>query len=257
MGPGWTLFLEILGAIASLAVVLDYFGIKPTAEAWGSIMALSQKWKLGIMLGLVGLTLWFSGYGFYRSLHPRIVEKIVEKPVDKIVERIVQADCPKVQTRSSKGKSPAKKEKGAATPPSVAQPQQQTLFCEGGNCAQSSGQTGGVTAGVVVDTPPLKITWTVHESVSDKPADFPYAQQVRVSVNTLYTPVSLAIICDSEIGEISVYGALLNFTSGISEKHIAFFKYSSPVLTPEEPLTIQIRAKQPFLVKDVQRAKIN
>jgi len=98
MSPGWALFLEMLGALASVVVILDYFGIKPTAQAWVSIIALRQKWKLVIMLGLVGLTLWFSGYGFYRSLRPKIVEKTVEKPVDRIVEKVVPAQCPAPQS---------------------------------------------------------------------------------------------------------------------------------------------------------------
>ena len=112
MSPGWRLFLEILGAAASVAVILDYMGIKPTPAAWGSIMALNQKWKLFIMLGLVGLSVWFSGYGFYRSLHPKIVEKIVEKPVDRIVEKVVPGQCPTAQptvTKRVPTKSPSQR----------------------------------------------------------------------------------------------------------------------------------------------------
>jgi hypothetical protein len=145
MGPGWTLFLEVLGAVASVVVILDYLGIKPTANAWGSIMALNQKWKLVIMLGLVGLMLFFSGYGFYRSLRPKIVEKTVtvtvEKPVDRVVEKVVHADCPKTTT----------KQKGPAIP---VQPQQQppmTQDCGGAQCAQSSGQSGGFTGQLTID----------------------------------------------------------------------------------------------------------
>jgi hypothetical protein len=105
MGPGWTLFLEILGAVASAAVILDYLGVKPGPDAWGSLMTLNQKWKLIVMFGLVGLMLWFSGYGFYRSLRPKIVEKTVtvtiEKPVEKIVEKLVPQNCP-TQAQSHK-----------------------------------------------------------------------------------------------------------------------------------------------------------
>jgi hypothetical protein len=145
MSPGWTLVLEITGAVASVVVILDYFGIKPTAVAWGSIMALNQKWKLIIMLGLVGLTLWFAGYGFYRSLRPKIIERIVEKPVDRVVEkeRIVQAECPKTEADGT-AKSKAKKDASPATP---SQQPPITQDCGGGNCAASVGQQGGVTAG--------------------------------------------------------------------------------------------------------------
>jgi hypothetical protein len=104
MSPSWELLLGIVGGIASVAVILDYFGIKPNALAWGSIMALNQKWKLAMMLTLVGITLCFSGYGFYRSLRPKIVEKTVtvEKPVEKIVEKFVPRDCPDLSIPKSK-----------------------------------------------------------------------------------------------------------------------------------------------------------
>src|SRR5271166_230387 len=71
--------------------------------------------------------------------HPKIVEKIVEKPVDRIVEKIVPAECPPTQTVRPVGKLRPKTSTPTQPTPG------QTQFCEGGNCAQSSGQTGGVT----------------------------------------------------------------------------------------------------------------
>jgi hypothetical protein len=151
MSPGWELTLGIVGGAASIAVILDYFGIKPSALAWQSIMALSQKWKLVIMLGLVCLTLSFSGYGFYRSLRPHVIEKIVEKPVDRVVEkeRIVQAECPKTDTKGT-AKSKANKDSPPVTPPQQLPIKQD---CGGGNCAASVGQQGGITAGALTITP--------------------------------------------------------------------------------------------------------
>jgi hypothetical protein len=151
MSPGWELTLGIVGGVASIAVILDYFGIKPNALAWESIMALSQKWKLAIMLGLVCLTLSFSGYGFYRSLRPHVIEKIVEKPVDRVVEkeRIVQAECPKTDTKGT-AKAKANKDSPPVTPPQQPPIKQD---CGAGNCAASVGQQGGVTAGQInIDT---------------------------------------------------------------------------------------------------------
>lgn len=137
-----------------------------------------------------------------------------------------------------------------------AQPQQQEC-APAAYCAQSSGQSGGITAGaVIVKTPPLEIKWTSGNAVPDKPEEFPYQQHVTVSVNTLYSPVSLAIICDSEIDYVSPYGATMQLRSGISDKHIGFLKYSSPALMPGEPLVIGIAAKHPFVVKDVVQANI-
>jgi hypothetical protein len=189
--------LNVLFALAAWVAILEYFGFKPKQRSGGGKMSLSRKWKLVLMLSLVGASLALSGYGFYRSFHPRIIEKTVEKPVDRVVEKVVQAQCPKTDSNvtANSGRKKAKKDPTAP----VAQPQQPSM-AQDGNCAQSSGQTGGITAGaIVVDTPPLKITWTAEDAASDKPVEFPYAPHVIVNVNTLYAPVSLAITCDSEI----------------------------------------------------------
>jgi hypothetical protein len=172
MNPGWTLFLEIVGAIASIVVILDYFGIKPEAGAWGVIMALNQKWKLVIMLLLVGLSVAFSGYGFFRALRPKIVERVVEKPVEKIVEKVVPQECPPVpsatlkhstkpkrspQSDTLKGKTVTKTD--APSEPPIKQD------CGGGNCAASVGQQGGVTAGQINVNGPLPPVYTFTEEV--------------------------------------------------------------------------------------------
>jgi hypothetical protein len=89
---------DVLIALAALVAILDYFGVKPKQPMWGLSMPLNRNWKLAMMLSLVASSLVFSGYGYYRSSRPLIVERIVEKPVDRIVEkpveRIVQRDCP-------------------------------------------------------------------------------------------------------------------------------------------------------------------
>jgi len=85
--------LNILLGIAALVAILDYFGLKPKQRLGGSTMPLSRKWKLAIMLFLVASSLSLSIYSFYRSRHPKIVEKIVEKPV--VVEKIIKPECPK------------------------------------------------------------------------------------------------------------------------------------------------------------------
>jgi hypothetical protein len=159
MGPGWKLLADVIGAVASIVVILDYFGIKPTAGAWGSIMALNQKWKLAIMLGLVGLMLFSSGYGFYRSLRPKIIEKIVtvtvEKPVDRIVEREVPQKCPTCPKCT--------KSASLTTKPPAPLPQSQECAL-GAQCAQSSGQSGGFTGQLNIDA-------AEHLQMNSKAAD--------------------------------------------------------------------------------------
>lgn len=49
--------LNGLFAVAALVAVLDYFGIKPKEPVWGVAMPLNKNWKLGIMLGLVAMSL--------------------------------------------------------------------------------------------------------------------------------------------------------------------------------------------------------
>src|SRR5258706_154188 len=83
------------------------------------------------MLAFIAASLGMSGYGFYRSLRP----KIVEKTVTVTVEKVVKPECPK--TDSHRQKSGTKK----ANTDTVAAPAQQpslSLDCGGGNCAQSS-----------------------------------------------------------------------------------------------------------------------
>src|SRR6202011_3463219 len=62
----------------------------PKKPVWGLAMPLSRNWKLVIMLVLVAASLGLSGYGIYRSLRPKIVERIVEN--DRPVP--VSVPCP-------------------------------------------------------------------------------------------------------------------------------------------------------------------
>lgn len=75
------LLLNVLLAIAAAVAILDYFGVKPKSEARWSTMRLSNKWKLAIMLLLLVSALGTSGYSFYRSRHPKIIERVVENKV--------------------------------------------------------------------------------------------------------------------------------------------------------------------------------
>lgn len=94
--------IDVIVGLGSLVVILDYFGIKPKQPLWGLAVPLSRNWKLGIMLCLVATSLGMSGYAFYRSLRPKIVERIVEKSVDRIVEKVVPQECPTVEPVKAK-----------------------------------------------------------------------------------------------------------------------------------------------------------
>src|SRR5208283_4620234 len=100
--------LDFIVTLAALVAILDYFGIKPKRPLWGLLMPLSKNWKLGIMLMLVVSSLAMSGYGFYRALRPKVVEKTVTVTVEKPVEKFVKADCPKPDPSAKSSRKPAK-----------------------------------------------------------------------------------------------------------------------------------------------------
>jgi hypothetical protein len=135
MSLGWTLFIAILTAIASLVVILEYFGIRPTPHAWKDIMSLSQRWKFAIMLVLIAASFGFSGYAFYRSRRPIVVEKIVEKSVDKLVPQ----KCP-APTTSKQQRPPIEHKKDVASHAATNMPSQ----AANGN---DNGQVGQLTQG--------------------------------------------------------------------------------------------------------------
>jgi len=109
----WSFVVDIFVIVGTLIATLQYFDLTPKSLAGGSPMSLGRRWKLAIMLGLMAISLSLSGFGFYRSLRPRIVEKIVEKPVDRVVEKSVQAECP----QSPKGRRVDTSKKQLVLPP--------------------------------------------------------------------------------------------------------------------------------------------
>jgi len=97
-----------------------------------------------LALALVLVSLGLSAGAFYYFFRPRIMEKIVEKPIERIVEKekLVPSECPKLSSRE-----PSKSGQKKQSPPAASGQSPITLDCGGGNCAQTSGQTGGLTVG--------------------------------------------------------------------------------------------------------------
>ncbi len=138
----------------------------------------------------------------------------------------------------------------------------------GAQCAQSSGQTGGFTGQINVDTPPLKLKWTSSPlseealpSISEGSPQkrFKYGQEVIVTPNVAFQPVSLAIICDQGIKEVEAYGAMFrsHFSLAAESNKIGLIYYEAPPLGPGVELTIHAFSDNPFKVVDVRPAKIN
>jgi hypothetical protein len=193
------------------------------------------------------------------NYRPRVirVERIVEKPVDRVVEKIVQADCPK----PTRAKLPANKTKSTTSAP----PQQpETQFCEGGNCAQTSGQTGGITAGQInLGPPPMKIKFSTESVTSTKP-EFSYETKVIISTSVNYTPVSLAIICDVALApsvsfDFGPNGAtLLGVSSGLAleDNKVAWVKFGGTAVSEDYPLYVHVWSKEPLHVLKVVPARV-
>lgn len=178
----------IIAALPPLGIDVRFFG-RPNVPLEGIPYFRARQAQRAIVVALISLGV--SVGAFYYFFRPRVVEKIVEKPVEKLV----LAPCPEPQVPSAKpivgNKSPKTSKDANISSPTQAP---QTQFCEGGNCAQSSGQTGGITAGQinlpgspvqlhlasVIDIPPK----------NDDPADTStckYEKQITVTVTGSYT----------------------------------------------------------------------
>jgi hypothetical protein len=161
---------DIYFAVGTALGLLAFFGIDwKVFSGRASDMPLNQPLKNRLMVAAIFGSLILSIVGW--SQKPK--EKIVEKPVDRIVEKIVEKDC---QQSASVGKS--KK----STPPSPPMSQE----CHGGDCAQSYGQSGGITAGrVEVNTPPKRtLTETQKQGIKDFLQNIP--QTVLITVGSVY-----------------------------------------------------------------------
>jgi hypothetical protein len=129
----------------------------------------------------------------------------------------------------------------------------------GGNVTQNSegdcspNIVGGANT-VTCGPPQLRLQWSAKEVPADG-GDFEYIQAVTLTVNTPYSPVSLAVVCDSEIEDIRPIGATMSVASGISGKNVALISWASPAIVPNHPFVLWVLAKKPFSVKEVQWSK--
>jgi hypothetical protein len=264
------LIIAAIAALANVVKTLPELGINirifgrdkvPLANA-----PRRQKAWIGVALSLASLAL--CGGAFYYFFRPRVVDKIIEKPVDRIVEKVVEKDCPKSTTPSV---NKPKRSSTTAPAPSVPLPTP-TQECQGGNCAISNGQQGGITAGLIEGTPPVVFSAPEVKDVVPVadvddagqpivPAGFKYEKQVIVRVNEPYTPVSIGIVCDAKLGKVK--GGLAGPhsqvvpKSGITDdgKSAAVYFEGSPA-TPTNPIVVRIWADNPFSVLRVVQAKI-
>jgi hypothetical protein len=183
----WSLIVDIIVISGSLVAVLDYFGIKPRSNVGVASMP-SRKWRLVVMLALVALSLALTGYAFYRSFRPKIVERVVEKPVEKIVEKPISQVFPQTATppAAHKGKSTSK-----LPPPIINAPS-----CPNGICPTAPNFG---TQTVFNETPVPHVAWgldtgkTIRPTMVKNPTN---AQWVKISVDKAFADPKFAVMCD-------------------------------------------------------------
>jgi len=220
---------------------------------------LGSNWIIGtvIVLGFLG-----SATEVYLRLYrPKIVtqlverpvEKIIEKPVNRIVEKVVP--CPKPRTAI-----PKKTEN--ESPPPMKQD------CGGGNCAQSSGQQGGITAGQVnFGPPPSKLTWEVTDGSSIRiperactnPCTF-----VKISLDNPWIEPRFAVMCDAPCKAVatSTLGGVttVRFLSHKDFPTVAVFVIDQPNPFPSQTdfkLAVASLDSNPVRALDVVKFRIN
>jgi hypothetical protein len=234
----------LIGCIAGLVAILDYFGIKPKRNADDVLMPPSRRWKLGIMLALVAFSLGLASYSFYRSRRPRIVEKIVEKPVDRIVETIVPQKCPPMA-------SPEKKKASlGSTPPTVG-----TLNQGAGSISQIGGAGNQATVNNLSTRPDPVFHW------DQVPFDASASESRPGVTLTIWTdgimdlPAFMAK-CDRPCGNVSAIlqgESQARYYSDLSSHLVQAFSFATPTsIIQDQLITWRIRSKDSVPIKIIQ-----
>jgi hypothetical protein len=111
-------------------------------------------------------------------------------------------------------------------------------------------------ASISCTPPPLKLHWTT--SLLAASDNFQYRKAVIVTGNVALKPVSLIIVCNQEIKEVSPVGYMVRPDFGVTQQNnkIGLVYYENPPLAAGVSLTIMISAANPFSVLDVRRAVI-
>jgi hypothetical protein len=230
-----------------------------------------------VLIPIVTFALGFFG--------PSILKKLTEKPPQKVYQEPAPAEVAHVtlplppQEQSSSGQDTStngvsstskrashkepKPDAPSTPPPAILQD------CGGGNCAVSSGQTGGVTAGQinlpgapvqlhlasVVDIPP-------KNDDNNDPSEFKYEKEATVTVTGTYTPVSIGLRCDSPVKKVNAFfrrnwtAQNPNMGASSTDSSMAYVYFEGTPATPDDPLIVHIWADAPFSVLEVRQARI-
>jgi len=142
---------------------------------------------------------------------------------------------------------------GTKTP--TPQPAPGSIVCT--DLTQSNCGPNG-TINVTVDTPPLNPTWSAESKSSDNPS-LPYRQDVTVTPNVQWQPVSFIVICSDEIKDVNPLGFFMGKKDwGVTQQSnkIGFVYFDNPPLAARTSMLVVVSSDKPFRVIDVKPAQI-
>jgi hypothetical protein len=173
-------------------------------------------------------------------------------------------DTPKVTPipKAKFPKQPSISKAGVGDPLLPKPPTQSQECAPGALCAQSTGQTGGITAGQVnFGPPPVTFSWKA-DNVTSTDQKFPYETTVTVTPTDAYSPVSLGFFCDAEVKALrfdmgNSGMALLNAQSGVATDNpkAGYVAFEGMSITPARPLYVHLWSSEPLKV--IQVTKVN
>jgi hypothetical protein len=205
----------------------------------------------------------------YFNYRPRVIEKIVEKPVEKIVEKPVPQECPqpKQKVESKKSQSVNQENQGGSNNTNTQIGTTQAPIAIAPNGIANAAPNLGTQSVNNFGPPPVTFTWATRDIVppveaDNKPSQYKYEKEVIATPSAAYTPVSIAVSCDSEIEAIdsrpdgaSVLTTHLNSLAA-TDKRIGLVYFGGTAITPSKPLIMHIWANQPFSVQQVAQTHI-
>ena len=170
------------------------------------------------------------------------------------VEKQLAPEQQKTQARVaiSKKKSPIKS--SDPVPPSQS--------CPNGICIGGDNNGSATVNNNSYGPPPLTFKWTV-EAVPSRKSEFPNEITVVIFPSDVYIPVSLGIVCDSEVGAVEFdfgpNGSIIASSSaGVAADNnkIAYISFNGTAMAPNFPLYVHLWSNGHLQVVQVAKATI-
>lgn len=239
--------VDCIVTLAALVAILDYFGVKPKRPLCGLAMPLSRNWKLGVMLTLVAASLGMTGYGFYRSIRPKVIEKVVEKPVDRVIEKLVPQECPQHQTAKDrkKDKSTVRENKPIPLSPGVGSIQQSNSGGLNVQQATTGNDSPIIDSPVTIGNVPKRISPQDMATITRFLAGAPIKAHIRISFDQNSNVKAFAedlykALKDAgwPMQDVGVQGVIVLFPPGSKFQGVEFIVKGEPLKPNEQVETL-------------------